>query len=332
LERLQRQPPPQILHQQTRRSHLRDRAEGSSPPKNPGARITLAEILRASFLGAEHPQRAAVQAACKALIAEAGALPPQKLSAAHILEIDAQLRAKPYAPTTRWNYGKAIRQILRWLWENHGAPKLDAQVRKYQSPRPRNVTVRDDERRDLLAVAPPHLRLWILLCSDMAIRSGTAAVLGPAHYNQQRGTLSFTTKCDEHLTLPATAEIEALLRTCNLEDPESFVHQLWRRHRLTHRRDGPLESMSIGRLRSQFAQLRAKAGLTRRVTLHDHRRTTAVAMLRYTHDAREVQSLLGHKNLQSTFWYLDHDLRPIQRNTLEIIKRPIAAESEKQSA
>lgn len=45
-------------------------------------------------------------------------------------------------------------------------------------------------------------------------------------------------------------------------------------------------------------------------------------MLHYTNDIREVQAILGHKNLQSTFWYLDHDMRPIKRSTLELIKSP----------
>jgi site-specific recombinase XerC len=55
---------------------------------------------------------------------------------------------------------------------------------------------------------------------------------------------------------------------------------------------------------------------------HDLRRTTAVAMLRATHDLRDVQAILGHKNLTSTMWYLDHELRPVKRSTLELIKRP----------
>ena len=62
------------------------------------------------------------------------------------------------------------------------------------------------------------------------------------------------------------------------------------------------------------------------------RRTAAVAMLEYTRDVRDVQALLGHRNLPSTLWYLDHDLRPIKRSTLELLKRPAWRESEEANA
>jgi site-specific recombinase XerC len=45
-------------------------------------------------------------------------------------------------------------------------------------------------------------------------------------------------------------------------------------------------------------------------------------MLRYTGDVRKVQALLGHRTLQSTIWYLDHDLNPLDASTLEAIKKP----------
>jgi site-specific recombinase XerC len=45
-------------------------------------------------------------------------------------------------------------------------------------------------------------------------------------------------------------------------------------------------------------------------------------MLELTRDIRDVQALLGHRSLQSTIWYLDHDLRPINRDNLEALKHP----------
>jgi hypothetical protein len=44
-----------------------------------------------------------------------------------------------------------------------------------------------------------------------------------------------------------------------------------------------------------------------------------------------VQAFLGHLSLHSTVIYLDHDLRPVKRHTLELIKMP-RAESEEQTA
>jgi integrase len=84
--------------------------------------------------------------------------------------------------------------------------------------------------------------------------------------------------------------------------------------------------------RVEFNQLRADVNITRRITPHDLRRTTATAMYRATRDVREVQALLTHKRLNSTIWYLDHNLTPVSRPTLELIKRPPAAESEDRTA
>jgi site-specific recombinase XerC len=281
----------------------------------------LAEILHARFIVGRPPSSNHYQVA-KALTAAAGSLPPQRLSAAHIIQYDDELRTTPYATATRACRAKVLRQILRWLWQYHGAPKLDDHVRKYPAPRPRNVTATDQERAALLAAAPPHLRLWLLFCSDLAIRSGTAQRLNHQNYDDATGTLTFITKCDEHLTLPVTAEIAAILHTCNHDDPKPYVHQLWANYRATNHLTGNLRTYSPAHLSRSFAQLRRSIGITRKLTLHDFRRTTAVAMLRATADVRDVQAVLGHKNLTSTIWYLDHDLRPIKRHTLELIKRP----------
>lgn len=194
--------------------------------------------------------------------------------------------------------------------------------------RPRNVTATQDEKDALLDAAPPYLRLWILFCSDLAIRSGTAARLSPEHYDPDSGILHFTTKKGARQTLPVTHEIRELLALCDQRDPSAFVQQLKR----NQRRRGPLPPAgpaNTSRLNCQFAALRRSLGITRKLTLHDLRRTTAVAMLQHTHDIRDVQALLGHRSLQSTIWYLDHDLRPVKRNHLELIKRQPAAESER---
>jgi integrase/recombinase XerC len=239
-----------------------------------------------------------------------------------VIELDAQLRRANYTPSTLACKAKSLRHILRWLWEYHGAPKLDDQVRRYPAPRPRNVTVKEDERAALIRTAPPHLKLWLLLCSDLAIRSGTALRLRPKHYDARRGTLTFTTKCDEHLTLPVTAEIRAMLAQCSQNTDQPFVCQLWETHNSKNHMPGKLGTFSATALTRSFRKLRSEAGIQRDIRPHDFRRTTAVAMLRKTQDIREVQAILGHKNLNSTLWYLDHDIRPISRATLEEIKQP----------
>jgi integrase len=273
-------------------------------------------VLRAQFLG-RSTRRHDYQAA-KALIAAAGSLAPQDLRVAYVTEVDDAIHDSGFTHSTKSLRSAALRRILRWLWEYHGAPKLDDHVRRYPGLRPRNVTASEAERESIFAAAPDHLLLWLLLCSDLAIRSGTAARLAPEHYDPMRNTLTFTTKCGEKLTLPVTAEIEALIGQCDLSSDLPFARQLWIRRKpkgLRHRDHNSQDTLNYA-----FRKLKVSLGITRKLTPHDFRRTTAVAMLRHTHDVRDVQALLGHRSLQSTIWYLDHDLRPVKRATLELIK------------
>jgi integrase len=202
----------------------------------------------------------------------------------------------------------------------HGAPKLDDLITRQPGLRPRNVTATDEEKAALLHGLPDHLLLMLLLCSDLAIRSGTASRLAPPHYDSARRTLSFETKAGEHLTLPVTQQIETLLATCALKSTIPFVMQLWLRRASPSRRPDP--HTKYPPFVQQFAVARRALGVTRQLTFHDFRRTTAVAMLKDTGEICDVQALLGHRSLQSTVWYLDHDLRPVSRATLERIKNP----------
>lgn len=213
---------------------------------------------------------------------------------------------------------------MRWLWEEHGAPKLDRYVQRLTGVRPRNVTATREQIDTLLAAARPALRLWLLLCSDLAIRSGTAIKLGPDNYRPDNRTLSFVTKKHAHLTLPVTETLAAILDTCDQANPESFVTQLHRRDR--EAKGGPGRPMLHGQVdpanfAREYAQLRRTLGV-KRIVPHDLRRTAAVNMLRLTGDITIVQSYLGHRSLQSTIWYLDHDLKPIEPTDLEAIKKP----------
>jgi integrase/recombinase XerC len=215
-----------------------------------------------------------------------------------------------------------MRRILRWLWEEHGAKKLDTQVRRYPTIRPRSVTVERAHLEDVLYVVPIHVRLWLLLCSDLAIRSGTAAGLGPRHYNRDTSSLQFTTKKQAQVHLPVTEEIQALIQQCDLNLDVPFVRQLWQA--TTGPAMNKLTSVfnTTMSLRATMRRSIAAAGMPHTFIPHDLRRTTAVAMLEHTHDIRDVQAILGHSSLQSTIWYLDHDLRPIKRSTLELLKKP----------
>ncbi len=229
------------------------------------------------------------------------------------------------AHVTRVNRHGHLRRILRYLWEEFGTPKLDGHVPRLSGTRPRNVTADRETINLLTSNARPEMRLWILLCSDMGIRSGTALGLAPEHYDARNGTISFTTKKAAILTLPITDAIAALLDTCDLDNPLPFITQL--RIRVVGNMGRPRVNARVNcyNMRAEFAQLRRSLGITKRITLHDLRRTTAVSIYKRTRDLHIVQAFLGHRNMQATIWYLDHDLQPVGRNILEEAKQPFIA-------
>lgn len=230
-----------------------------------------------------------------------------------------------YCHVTRVNRHGALRRILRWLWEEHGAPKLDNYVPRLSGTRPRNVTADRDTIERLLGAARPEMKLWLLLCSDLGIRSGTALRIGPEHYDKHAGTLSFTTKKAAALTLPVTGAVADLIDQCTLTNPLPFVTQL--RLRTVGKMGRPRKNPTVNshNMRKELADLRRTLGIAKRVTLHDLRRTTAVAIYKRTRDLHIVQAFLGHRNMQATIWYLDHDLQPVERATLEDAKHPFIA-------
>ena len=229
---------------------------------------------------------------------------------------------------TRHNRHAAMRRLLRYLWEHHGAPKLDDEVPHITKPRPRPNRASRQQIDAILAEAPPDLQFFVLLCSDTAIRSGTAVTIGPRHYDPHSQTLTFTTKKASRLRLPTTAAMVALIEECDLTNPLPFITQLRDKHNPASASRRRLPIIESRRLRAELKRICQRLGFPR-IIPHDLRRTTAVAYYQHTHDLRRVQTLLGHRSLQSTLWYLDNDLDPVELEDLEAIKKPFIVKGAK---
>ena len=121
--------------------------------------------------------------------------------------------------------------------------------------------------------------------------------------------------------MPVTEEVQELIESCDLNLDEPFARQLWSSGHNNGRSVSDTKNLAQT-MRRQYMKMEKKLGITKRIILHDLRRTSAVGMLEASGDIRDVQALLGHHSLQSTVLYLDHDLRPINRDVLELIKRP----------
>ena len=243
----------------------------------------------------------------EALIGSAGRKAPQDLN---IEDVRRAFNSWGHlARTTVYKRATLMRRMLKDLREEYPTiPRLWHAVPRVKQAPPRDVTITEEERSKLLAAARPHMQLLILLCSDLAIRSGTASKLAPQHYDRKMRTLTFTTKYDARMCLPVTRKIEALIDEClDRGDPLTpFVFTL-----------NPRGHVHTHNLRAGFRRLCRKAGIHRRIILHDLRRTTAVRVLDITKDVRQVQAALGHSNLLSTMHYLDHRLATVSRDLLE---------------
>lgn len=216
-----------------------------------------------------------------------------------------------YTPATRYQYHSYLRSLLRRLADGYGAPRgLEREVPRLDQPAPRNRTVTAAEQEAILNAASPAMRCFVLLCSDLALRSGTAVRISPSHYDPEAGTVSFITKKQAAQTLPVTDELRAIFDSAKRCPPDMpYVTFL---------------STRKGRQRVSYAQsfkhLLRRLGLDDRIRPHDFRRTTAVRVLEVTKDVRDVQALLGHKRLATTMHYLDHGLRPVSVDVLELAK------------
>jgi integrase len=226
----------------------------------------------------------------------------------------------------RYSRTTAYKRLLRYLHEEHGAPLLVRAVPKVQVPAPRAVTATNDERQMLLAAAEPALECWILLCSDLAMRAMTAARISPEHYDRHAGTVTFLTKFGTMQTLPVTERLRDLFDLA-----EARMGARTGKGRNSVGRIGGSETPYIGllsrlgrlsyvTLQHAFADLRRSLGITRQLTAHDLRRTTAVKVYQVNRDLRAVQALLGHKTLATTLYYLDHRNTPVPLASLELAK------------
>ena len=172
----------------------------------------------------------------------------------------------------------------------------------------------------MLSKSHPALKCWLLLCSDLAIRSGTAAMLGPDDYDKRERTLTFQTKYSNRQVLRVTSELAEMLDTCK-DASKPFVAQFARGK---HWRGGatlqPIGRMTRSALYDAFTVVKKECGITRKLTPHDLRRTTARFIYKHTGDMRTAQALLGHSQLASTVWYLQDAMEEVSISSLELAK------------
>ncbi|HEV2646928.1 MAG TPA: tyrosine-type recombinase/integrase [Acidobacteriaceae bacterium] len=314
LARPDRQAEAEIVPKPNGSTSVRGGAKGESPPKSE-KRESIGDAL-SHWIGSSN---VALDWAARTIVTLYGSITPTTLAPRHIPALNAAAERTASA-NTRQVRSTSLRRCLFYLADNYGAKaNLGSQIARHPRPRPRNITATSEEREAIIRNAPDHVRVWILLCSDLGIRSGTAAKITPNHYDKARRELTFTTKYEEKVTLPVTSELAALLSTPGLDATRAYTAQLSTTPWVTGARYGR-QQMTAGGLRNCFKRITKEVGITRRLVPHDLRRTTAVRVYENCHDLRKVQSILGHTKLESTLWYLDHRLTPVSLSDLELAK------------
>ncbi len=169
---------------------------------------------------------------------------------------------------------------------------------------PRKVIAKPDELQNLFAKAEPWQRLWLLLCSQLAMRNAEARSIGPSHYDASAQTISFKKKGGGLHVLPVTGDIAALFEAAPEGEASMTYIERWRGKKL-----------SKAAVEHQWRKLKKAAGARPELRAHDLRRTTAVSLYNLTHDLRAVSHLLGHASMTATCGYLAHQdpqtLRPL---------------------
>ncbi|MGH9775298.1 MAG: tyrosine-type recombinase/integrase [Candidatus Acidiferrales bacterium] len=212
---------------------------------------------------------------------------------------------KNYAPSTAWNLRRVLRKFLEYLEAAGGSAEPRHNLITLRKPAPRTTTVTDEQRTKLLDAAEPWLRCFILLCSQLALRRAEALRVSPRMYDTEKQTVTVPTKGGQTITLPITDELRELFELAPDTD-DTETPYIWKL------RGGTLRPDTIHR---HFRRLVKKAGIEAPLIPHDFRRAAANKMYELSGDIRAVQQLLGHSDLASTAWYLQHrdpeKLRPL---------------------
>lgn len=196
-----------------------------------------------------------------------------------------------------------------------GAPDLLDAVVKVKRASPRQ-TYPSSTELELILEVPSLAARWMFLCAaEGGLRSGTAARVTPAMIQEGRMVVPTKNHCwaDVPLSPRLTRLLVLLPPGCDRSRP---VAELFHGQPLN-------DPAQLGRiaLRKWLKHL----GIDRRITLHDLRRGLARRLFAATGDLRQVQGLLTHVNLSSTFWYLNGSTVPLSKANLdEALKERLA--------
>jgi integrase len=162
--------------------------------------------------------------------------------------------------------------------------------------KPRTNIVTPDDAARLLAVAPPWIRVIILLASRAGFRRSDCLRIAPQHYDAANRTITIRQKkTHEPVTVPVTDELAETLDAAPDAGPATPYCEAYR--------GKPITPNGLG---FAWRKLRRLARVPDTVWIHDLRRTLAVSLYDVSKDLRIVEQALGHKSISTTTRYIEH--------------------------
>jgi integrase len=205
---------------------------------------------------------------------------------------------------------------MRWwcgYFRTLGAQDLAHLVPAAHKPQARTVTPTPAELERLTQLAPPDLRLVLLLTSQCGLRLTAALTLAPKHVVE--GELRVPGKMSSEHRMPLPDAVRRAVAPLLGADPSTpFVALL----------AGRAFKRPQHHYHTLFAALKRKAGVRPEITFHDTRRAIARRVYQVTGDLRAAQALMGHRHLTTTLHYLREEL---PRVTLAQLNAAIAADA-----
>ena len=240
----------------------------------------------------------------------AGTLQPREITALHWQSLVNQWRAT-LASSTVWTYRCYLANLARFIGKTAAIQSLDADVPKVRMPAPRTVVLTPAEISLLFANAPPWFRVFLTIGTALGLRHAEILDVKPEGFNPEKHTVSFVAKGGEVQSMPTTEEVEALFVNAPPGAPMTPLIELYK--------GSPVNRNSTW---WEWQKTVRKSGIQKQITVHDLRRTLAVASYELTRDLRFVWQVLRHKSLGTTARYLEHVDRDAIRPILQDLWKP----------
>ncbi len=275
--------------------------------KTPGHAATIGQI--AAAWAAPWPRNSHPQQVARSLAFAAGHLQAHQLTPLMANSVLAAWRTK-LSHSTAFTWRCVLARLLHHL-EPFGGPQI--KLPKMRRPEPRAVVADPPQIQRLLSNALPHMRLFVLLCWQLALRFSEALAVTPASWNPLDRTVTIPTKGGKPRCIPTTKEIDDLIDAASkLGDRHTSAINILHGKGL----------QPIG-VRQAWASLCRKAGV-QGIHPHDLRRTVLTELYRQTHDIRAVQQYAGHSQMTSTLHYL----APLKEEQLREMHKLLSFHSE----